>query len=666
MLRRLVLLFLVCSLAPLRAQDAPSDEEEPLDELSELLGEEVETAEAYIQQAREAAASVTVVTSEEIARADYRTLADVLNNVRGFFLTDDRRYAYAGVRGIGRPSGTNNRIAVFVDGVPLRNGFNDAAPISLVLGVPLTAVDRIEVLRGPGSARYGTGAMFAVVNVILKDTRTLDGARASASVGVYGSYHGEAVVSTDLPGGVGIALAVHGRREDNPDVVFSVSDFYAGRPTAGVPSADWSETYGVLAAVQRGPFRLDLRYGERTRSMPSGAFATAFGLDSEVRDRSATATLRAEHALSPRVTLSGTGALDHYSTASDLDVIVEPGVSEPLEALYLTDATVARAGTQMQWDANSAYRLTAGAEVLSQFQSEGRAFAEASTFFPAVEYYDARDPFTAGAVWAEGEVTVAPTLLATAGTRFDAVRGKTALSPRGALVFTPDRRTSLKLVAGSAFRAPSSYELSIFLEELGQAQAIDLGAERVVSVEAIAAREVVPGLRLEGSLFTTYARDFIDLAYDPEDDVNRFANVERARSQGAEIEAEALVARWRARASYGYQRTSNPDTDADEQLSNSPAHVGKLTAFGPLGRGFWLSVGGRAESRRTTWNPDTDAFAVLDAALSADVLGDLGRLTLGVRNAFDADYVLPARPEHDQATIPQRPRTVYLRLDVRL
>ncbi|MFM8470821.1 MAG: TonB-dependent receptor plug domain-containing protein [Limisphaerales bacterium] len=96
----------------------------------------VQSASKYEQSVADAPASVTIITDDEIRRFGHRTLAEVLNSVRGFNLTYDRNYHYLGVRGFGRPGDFNSRVLMLVDGHRVNDVVYDGAAIGTDSPVP--------------------------------------------------------------------------------------------------------------------------------------------------------------------------------------------------------------------------------------------------------------------------------------------------------------------------------------------------------------------------------------------------------------------------------------------------------------------------------------------------------------------------------------------------
>jgi iron complex outermembrane receptor protein len=178
----LVLVTLVAQTA--RAQDP----EQALSALDSLLNVPVSAAAKYAQRRSEAPASITIVTAEEVRRYGYRTLADVLNDLPGFYVSNDHNYTYVGVRGFGRPADFNNRVLVQINGHTLNESFVGAVGIGREFGIDLDAIERIEIVRGPGSSLHGARAMFAVVNLVTRDGRAIEGFETTGELGNLGTW----------------------------------------------------------------------------------------------------------------------------------------------------------------------------------------------------------------------------------------------------------------------------------------------------------------------------------------------------------------------------------------------------------------------------------------------------------------------------------------------
>ena len=120
-------------------------------------------------------------------RYGHRTLADTLASVRGFYSTYDRNYSYVGMRGFARPGDYNTRVLLLIDGQRLNDPIYDMAPIGTDFPIDISLIERVEVIRGPGSSLYGTNAVMAVINVITRKGAEHQGLRADTSGGSLGT-----------------------------------------------------------------------------------------------------------------------------------------------------------------------------------------------------------------------------------------------------------------------------------------------------------------------------------------------------------------------------------------------------------------------------------------------------------------------------------------------
>jgi len=147
----------------------------------------------------ETPSSVTVIPAAEISAMGYRTLGEALRWVRGLFVTDDRNYTFLGVRGLQRPGDYNNKILLTLDGHSLNGAVYGDAAFGTEQGIDLEQVERIEVVRGPGSTIYGSYAALAVVNVVTRRAQSEPGTRFDLRAGGAGEWRGRASVASTLP-----------------------------------------------------------------------------------------------------------------------------------------------------------------------------------------------------------------------------------------------------------------------------------------------------------------------------------------------------------------------------------------------------------------------------------------------------------------------------------
>jgi len=148
-------------------------------------------------QAGAAGRTVDVITRDDISRSPAHNLAELLGarlSVDAF--TRSPAQADVSIRGT-----TAEQVLILVDGV--RMGDAQSAHYALDLGIPLSSIERIEILRGPGSALYGPNAIGGVINIVTRDGSGGDAANSGAEASVYGGTFGTIGLGATDRGSVG-------------------------------------------------------------------------------------------------------------------------------------------------------------------------------------------------------------------------------------------------------------------------------------------------------------------------------------------------------------------------------------------------------------------------------------------------------------------------------
>ena len=182
--------------------------------LPEFIGETiVVTPTRFSDLASERAANVTVITREEIERNPAVTLPEILQDYAGIGLRDlfgnSASNSTVDLRGFGAAAEQNTLI--LVDGV--RQNDIDLSGV-VWSAIPLSAIERIEIVRGGTSVLHGAGAVGGVINII---TRSPEGRSNEATVGArYGSFNTRNLQATgNLVGeDMGLTLAASNNRSD--------------------------------------------------------------------------------------------------------------------------------------------------------------------------------------------------------------------------------------------------------------------------------------------------------------------------------------------------------------------------------------------------------------------------------------------------------------------
>ena len=612
--------------------------------LDVLLETPISTAAKYDQQLSKVAASATVITAEEIQRYGWTTLAEVLQAARGFYVTYDRDYTYIGVRGIGRPTDYNNRLLILIDGHPVTDPVFGGAAAGNDLAIDLATVEKIEIIRGPGSALYGTHAMLAVINIFTKDANAIDGVGATAIAGSQGKRG--AAIRAGRQFANGLEVTASGNWQETAGANLFFPEYDDPQTNHGVAEKrDYEDFKYFSLTLRRGGLRLALSTRTRTKGIPTAMYDTQFNADEAMTNAQDVATLEYHRALVPGKTVELRGYWDRsrYHGHFQYD---ELGIDH-----YLTETIGGEA--RLQWDLSLNQRLTAGGEYMN--------LRRLDYWYKVGDYkIDLNRPNNMRSYYLQYEGHPSPKWELVAGVRrddFSATAGST--NPRVGILFTPNGSTSLKLLYGSAFRSPNIYE-AFYSDPLTPWTAHpDLKSETIRTTELVLEQRMSPTTLLSASAFHIDADSLIDEALEPVSQAYWYNNVGSIESNGVEIginmrRQDGLWTRFSGTIqntkSDGESATNSPQYSLKAGISTSP--------WAPWHGG----IEGVFESGRSTRDGDhTDSFLLVNGILSRQ-LGEHFRLALSSHNLLNTRYSTPVGPELRAQSIRQDGRSFTLRI----
>jgi len=148
--------------------------------LETLLATPVEVVSKYQQRAADAPAIVSVISGDQIRSRGLETLADLIPFLPGFYLNldsaKDLKLPVASGRGRVEPN-----ILLLIDGQPINDHINKN-PFIMSREISLYNIERVELMRGPGSYLYGSAAFIGTINLVSRDS----GSEARIASGTHG------------------------------------------------------------------------------------------------------------------------------------------------------------------------------------------------------------------------------------------------------------------------------------------------------------------------------------------------------------------------------------------------------------------------------------------------------------------------------------------------
>lgn len=645
---------------PLRDADARTELRIVLEPITASSGEVVVTAGRRSQVSGTVPMSIAAVSAAGIESRNAVALDQVLRTVPGVQMAENQ----VGVRGsTGFAYGTGSRVLLLLDGVPLMGP--DQNDIKLD-ALPMAMIERIEVLKGPGSALYGSGALGGVINLITKNFPDRPQTTAGLFQGFYEPvpyerWRGEWSGADEWRGYTGLSLS-HARRV-NDRLGFWVSGLY--RDDAGYLESSNRrslQTFGKLTYQTGSSTWLDVFAGYRFNR--ARQFLYWNGLNDP---------LRAGRILVGQDVAAGTNYVnsevwsllpafrhvvsDHFFY--HLRGRVYGTASRPLDAEgNVRDRENHTYTLRYGLEAETTWLPASGWQLISGLSFDG--IQADSEFFLGDDGEPVRNQ-PEYALFSQAEFSPLRQLSFSAGLRFDAYEIDTQetasrLSPKLNAAWFPTEALSIRAAYGHGFRVPAVSERFVNNRDfLPLEPNLRLRPEESVGYELGITYVATAGpmaLDFDLALFSNEFRNLIEPAFNLELGAFQFINLDRARIRGAEIGAQLSLPRSGYSLSLGYLLLDHRDTGLDAPLAYRSDHQLKATTelrllpaltFGADFR--YLTRPERVDSDFALFVRDAGEFPdiyVLDVRLSALIpLGETSgaRTFVQVRNLLRHFYV---------------------------
>lgn len=542
----------------------------------------VVTASRSLQEAGDAPVSIAVLSQQEIQRRNVITLDEALAYEPGVIF----QHGTIDIRGAsGIAGGVASRVLLLVDDHPLLTGATREIDFD---ALPVLNIDRVEVVRGPASALYGSNALGGVVNVI---TRPIGLTPETTMRGYYGAYNPPSrdrftddlldlkglEVEHDQPlGNFGSRVFLERSQSDGFTQNGGLSR-WLGRAELTYPNGSplpmnlyalWGQEDGGNFFIWRdstAPYQVPANEAgdwERSKWVNLGATLIPFG--------------------SPSVLLRVNPYLFH-------DAVQNHFSDTESDSTDYHRSTVV--GADMQLSINPAAEHSAVLGTLIE-----RTGIISNTLGEHTEYDLA--------LYAQDEAGLVRGVTGSLGARLDhhAVaggEGETVFSPKVGLVYKPSARVSARASLAHGFRAPAPVEQFVRAEQSGF-QVVpnpSLKAERTWEGEVGATTTLGGWAWLDAALFNSEYYDLIDPAAATGYPFGyfQFQNVERSRVQGLDLEARVGLPRnMGLHLTYGWLHTKDLKTGLP--LPYRSTHNLGTTIAGTAG-GFAWGVDGLYRSR---------------------------------------------------------------------
>jgi outer membrane receptor for ferrienterochelin and colicins len=619
----------------------------------------VYTASKYEQKVSKAPASISIVTADEIKKWGYRNFGDIMASLKGFYSTNDRNYGYVGARGFGLPSDYNSRLLLLVDGHRYNDNIFESFYTDEGFPVDVDMIERVEVVRGPSSSLYGTNAFFGVINVITKRGRDQEGANIRTSYGTFNATKTSVSAGKRFNNGIEAFLSGSFYNSDGNDHFFS-KEFVDPAANNGFPTNggfynnnDGEQSKRLLGKLTYGDFTFEGLYVNRKKNLPTAPFETLFNSpNTNTVDQAYFYELKYDHTFENQLNVQSRISYNYYDYTGLYPFVDTGNVLNGNDFVRGQWWRGSLEATKIFWDD---HKVTFGGEFQHDYDQFQTNFNQLGN-----SVLDTKLSNTGSYRWAlytQDEFSITDNLTFNAGVRYDffSIFGDT-INPRLGLIYNPWKATTLKLLYGTAFRAPTQFEIHSLLAGLTFNE--NLRPEQLETTEFIVEHYFNEHLRGEFNLFHTKV-DHIIAQVPVSNDLSQNQNVDNVSSNGLELQLEDSWSNgFQARLSYSWQDTEY--VSKDTRLPNSPEHMVKLNLIAPLWKDkVFLGFENRYMSGRKV-QPKIDGTL---GKVGDNVISNLTiftrnwvkglELSAGAYNLFDESYFDPGSTDHTQIGIQQ-------------
>lgn len=653
-----------------------------LEALMAFLNEETNLATQTKMNADFVPGMITVLHGDQLKSQGLNTVAEALNQVPGFYTTvENAGDIRAIVRGAGAALEASN-LKVLVDGVALNRPVNASA--DWALRVPLSQVDRIEVIRGPGSALYGEFAFSGVVNIITRRDNAV-----AARVGRHDYGQADVLVNHAFANGVELQMNASGwdrnrsGMQTNPDNFATSGHGYS-------PSDIWDQERGHLlfANLTYQGYRLQLQHADMERGAGYGQNA-ALSLALDPRVETATSIeLSKDWQLADELNLGMSAGQLSTRVEEAAYLPIPKGIDPPgPPPLTLVDQYKQQGTKDLNQHARINLRWT-GLDSHTLFVQTGYSHSQVDSGFRRIFTLASETDAASSDLVRETDIAerrllsftaqdqwqISPALELTLGARYDDYDDwGSHYSPRAAAVWRATDKHIFKLQYAEAFRPPTLAELYPGPSAILGVSYGRLDEEQLDSTEASYIYRAADH-SLRATVFTSHIDDLIEFHITP-GRRPEWRNLGSVDSKGVELEWQQNLGRnWRWFANASYVKAKDP-LDQDTRLLGSVARLGNLgiiwNSDAQVSHALNLRYVGAQEGwELQTRTPPTerfDAYTLLDYTLTVQRLFALRnvQLLMGARNLTNEHYATVATPSQYPQGLPNGERSLWMEVEYR-